>query len=83
MVDGLAVNHRVGAAGVVADAPTDAGAVRCGWVRGIVIAVGVELAVEVVQYDAGLDPCPPFLGVHLQQLVHVLAEVEHQPVLTP
>ena len=42
------------------------------------IAVGVELPVEVVQHDARLDPCPPFLGVHLQELVHVLAEVEHQ-----
>ena len=49
-----------------------------GGVGGIVIAVPVEVAVEVVQHDARLHPSPAFLGVDLQQLVHVLTEVQHQ-----
>ena len=78
MVDGLAVDDGMGAAGVVADAATDAGAVGGGGVGGVVVAVGVKLAVQVVEDDSRLDPCPALLGVDLQNLIHVLAEVQHQ-----
>ena len=76
MVQRFAVDHRVGATGVVADASADAGAAGGGGVGRVLHPKGGKLPVELVEDDAGLDPCPAFFGVDLQHLVQVFAEVE-------
>ena len=77
VVQGLAVNHRVGAAGVVADAPAHAGPVSRGGVGGVLQAVGEQVAVQLVKNNPRLHPHPLFLLVDLHHLVQVLAEVHH------
>ena len=76
MVQGLAVDHRVGAAGVVANASADAGTVGCGGIGGVLQTVDRQLPVELVQDDSRLDPDPHFLGVDFDNLVQILAEVD-------
>ena len=81
VVQGFAVDDRVGAAGVVADAAADAGAVGRGGVGGVLQAVGGHLAGQLLQDDAGLHPRPLLFGVDFQHIVEVLAEVQHDGVV--
>ena len=75
MVQRLTVDHRVGAAGVVAHAAADAGPAGGGGVRGIHQPIGQQLTVQIIQHDARLDPSPLLFFVDLYDLVQVLAEV--------
>ena len=81
VVQGLAVDDGVRAAGVVADAAADAGAVGGGRIRRILEAVGGDLTGQLFKDDAGLDARPLFLGIHLKDVVEVLAEVEDDGVV--
>ena len=81
VIQGLAVDDGVGAAGVVADATAHAGAVGGGRIRSVLQPVGAHLAGELVQDDAGLDAGPLLFGVHLQDVVEVLAEVHDNGVV--
>ena len=65
MVEGLPVDNRVGPASVVAKAAADTGPVGRGGVRGVLQAVGRQLAVELVQHYAGADPGPGLFRVDL------------------
>ena len=81
VVQGLAVDDGVGAAGVVADAAADAGAVGRGGIGRVLQAVGAHLAGELVQDDAGLNASPLLFGVDLEDVVEVLAEVHDDGVV--
>ena len=81
VVQSLAVDDGVGAAGVVADAAAHARPVGGGGVGSVLQPVGTHLAGELIQDDAGLDAGPLLLGVHLQDVVQVLAEVHDDGVV--
>ena len=81
LVRGLAVADGVRSAGVVADAPSDGGAVLGRGVDGVVEAERTRLLAEPVQDHAGLDAGGPRLGVELQNLGHVPREVEDHGVV--
>ena len=81
VVESLAVDDGVGAAGVVADAAADAGAVgRCG-IGGVLEAVAGNLAGELIEDDAGLHARPLFFRIDLDDVVEVLAEIEDDGVV--
>ena len=81
VVDGLAVDDRVRAAGVVADGAADVGPVGGARIGCEVQAGRGELAVQFAYGNARLRFHPPLLGVHLQHVVHVLRKVDdHSPV---
>ena len=81
MVEGLAVDNGVRAASVVADAAADAGAVGGGGIRSVLEAVGGNLAGELFEDDAGLHAGPLLFGIHLQNIVEVLAEIQDDGVV--
>ncbi len=71
------------AAGVVADHSADGAAIVRRRVRREYELVGTELLLECVQHDSGLHAGKSLLGVDLDDLVHVLREVEnHRHVAT-
>ena len=75
VIKGLAIDDRVRAAGVVAYAAAHAGTAGCSGVWRVHQAVGNQLAVQVIQDDAGLDSGPLFLFIYFYYLVQVLAEI--------
>ena len=79
VVNRLAVQHRSGAAGVVADHAADGGAVGGRDVRREAQPVGEQPGVQLVEHDARFDPRPALVGVHLEDAVEVLGRVELQP----
>ena len=81
VVQGLPVDHGMSAAGVVADAAAHAGAAGSGRVWGIHQPVRQQLAVKLVEDDAGLHSCPRLFLVDLYDLVQVLAEIGDNGVI--
>ena len=79
VIDGLAVEHRAGAARVVGHHAADGGAARRAHVRREAQAVRLELVVQFVEDDPRLDPRGPRVGIDRQDAVEVLRGVEHQP----
>ena len=77
---GVAVFEGVGAGGVVGDHAADGGAVAAGGVGAYLFAVGGELAVELIEDDAGLDGDLVGVEVEVQQTVEVSAEVDDDAV---
>ena len=77
VVEGLAVNHRVGAASVIADAAANASPVRGGRIRSILQVILSKVAVELVQDNAGLHPRPLLLPINLHYLIQVFAKIHN------
>ena len=77
LIERLAVEHGVRAAGVVADPPADRRLVRRRGVDGVVQAVRLQFAVQLRQHHARLHARPPLIDVDLDHLAHVGREVEH------
>ena len=63
VIDGLAVEHRAGAARVVGHHAADGGAARRAHVGREAQAVRLELVVQLVEDDPRLDPRRPRLGI--------------------
>ena len=80
-VDGLAVEAGMGAAGVVADAAADGGAVGGGGIDRVVQPVLAGGLVEFAEHEAGLDAGRAGVGVDLGDAVHPAGEVEHDGVV--
>ena len=80
VVDGLAVHHGAGAAGVVADHSADGRAARRRDVGRKPQPVLFELRIQLVEDDARLDDRPAFGHVQLENAVVVLRRVELEPV---
>ena len=78
VIDRLAVEHRARAARVVGHHAADGGAARGRDIGGEAQAVRLELGVQLVEHDAGLDPRPALGDVHLEDPVEVLGGVEHE-----
>ena len=76
MIDGLAVDDRVRAGGVVGDHAADRRPVRGGDVGGELQAVRLDLLVQVVEHAARLDASQRSVGVDLQDAVEILRAVE-------
>ncbi len=76
-----AVAQRAAAAGIVAGHAADGGARGRGDVDRKPQAVLLELAVEVVEHDAGLDHAGAALDVERQDAVQVLREIDHEAVI--
>ena len=81
MVQGLAIDDRVGATGVVANAAAHAGPIGRGGVGGILEAVSRQVTVQRVENNARLHLDPAFFAVKLHHLVHVFAEVHDDAVV--
>ena len=79
VVDGLAVDDRVGAGRVVGDHAADRRPVGRRDVRGELQAVRPHLQVEVVEHAAGLDAAQTLGRVDFQHVVEVLGAVEDDP----
>ena len=79
VVDGLAVQDRAGATGVVADHAADRGPAGGRDVRGEPETVGQQGGVQFVEHDARLDSSPPFFDIYLEEAVEVLGSIELQP----
>ena len=76
----LAVGAAALAAGVGVDHAAQRRPVGGGQLGGKEEAVRAERGVELVLHHAGLGTHPAFLGVDLQNAVHVPRQVHHQPV---
>jgi hypothetical protein len=81
VVEGFAVDDGVGAAGVVADAAADGCALAGDGVGGVHEAVLLDRGAEVVVDDTGLDACPTLFGVDLDDVAHVLGEIDDDGVV--
>ena len=75
VVDRLAPQRRVGAAGVVAERASHVAAAAGARVGREEHVVRGEVVVELVENNAGLGARPALLGVHLDHVPHVLGEV--------
>ena len=76
VVYGLAAEQGMRAAGVVADHATDGAAIVGGGVGGEDELVGDEMFLQRVEDDAGLNTGELMFGIDLEDLVHVLGEIE-------
>ena len=76
-----AVSERTSAAGVVAGHPADGGARRGGDVDRKPQPVLLELAVEIVEHDAGLDHAGTVLDIEREDPVQVFGEVDDDPFI--
>lgn len=72
----LARHHRMNAAGIVADHPTERAAAVAGGIRTKCQVVLFRGGAEMVEHNAGLHASDPALGVELEDVSHVLREVE-------
>ena len=63
---------------VIANDPAQGGAVAAGGVRAKLQVVWGQLLVELVEHQARLDPHPPLFNIHLQHLVQVSGQIDHQ-----
>jgi hypothetical protein len=78
MVDGLAVDHRSGAARIVGDHAADRGPARRRHIGREAEVVRLERGVQLVEHDAGLHACGACLGIDGQDAVEILRGIEHQ-----
>ena len=75
VVDGLAVEHAARAAGVVGHHAADGGAACGGNVGRKPHAQRLQVSVQLIEHDAGLDAHPALGGIHFQHAVVVRFEV--------
>ena len=80
VVAGLAVGAAALAAGVGIDHAAQRRPVGGGQLGGEEEAMRAKRGVELVLHHAGLGTHPAFLGIDLQNAVHVPRQVHHQPV---
>ena len=78
VIDGLAVQHRAGAARVVGHHPAHRGAARRRHVRSEAQLMLAQHRVQVVEHHAGFDPRPSLVRVDLDHPVQILRGVEHE-----
>ena len=78
VVDGLAVEHRARAAGVVGHHAADGGAAGRRHIRGEAQVERPQRGVQLVEHHARLHARPLLVGVDLENPVQVLRGVEHQ-----
>ena len=78
IVDGLAVDDRACAGGVVADHASEGGSAGGREVQWQGQAVGPQRVIEFIEHDAGLDPDTIAIGLEFDELAEVLGEVELQ-----
>ena len=77
MVDRLAIDNGVRAGRVIAGHAADGGAIAGGGVRAEEKSQRAQVGIEFILDDARLDARPTLVGVHLQDLIHVLREIHH------
>src|SRR5580698_4833257 len=77
---GAAVDHRIGAAGIVADHSSDHGAVGGGCLGSEQQAIGPEKEVEFIPDHTGLHTDPSLLRIQFQDLREVLGDVYDDPL---
>ena len=78
VIDGLAVEHRAGAARVVGHHAADGGAARRRHVGREAQVVRAQRRVQLVEHHAGLDARPSLVGIDLEDAIQVLRGVEHE-----
>ena len=77
IVDRLAAQQGMGAAGVIPDHSADRAAIMRGRIRREDELVVPQLLLECIQHDSRLHPGILLLGIDLYDLVHVLGKVEN------
>ena len=80
MINGLPVNQRPGAAGVVGHHPTNGGATSCRNIRSKAQAMGAQSKVELVEHNSWLNSCPSLSRVYFQNGIQVFRCVQHNAI---
>ena len=79
VIDGLAIEHRPGAGGVVGHHPAERGPACRRDVRRKAKAVLPERRVQIVEHDARLDARPSLFSIQFQEAVEVLRGIDDHP----
>ena len=78
MIDGFAVDQRMGSGGIIADHAPQGGAAGGGDIRAELLAVRPQGRIELLQDDARFDVGLLPRGVEFQDAVHMTGKIEDQ-----
>ncbi len=76
VIDGLAVEDRTRAAGIVSHHASDCRAAGGGNIRGKAEAVGAQRGIQFVEHDAGLDADPALVDIEFEDLVVIFRSID-------
>jgi len=77
VIDGLAMNDRMRAGGIVGDHAADGCPARGGNVRREMQAVRLHVLIEVIEYAAGFDADPLLVNVDFEHAIEVAGKIEN------
>src|SRR5437899_10331575 len=78
MIDGLAVNHRASATGVVGDHAAQSCPIRSGNVMGKVETRSFCFRIQIIENASGLDSCPALIRIDVQDAVEIFGAIDLQ-----
>jgi hypothetical protein len=79
VINRLAVENRARTARVIAHHAAHGGAARCGNIRCEPQVVGLQLRVQLVEHDSGLDAGPALFDIQFEDAVEVLRGIDDNP----